>query len=414
MKTIRDFNVKNRHILVRCDFNIPLNKKRGVLDDFRLKETIPTIQYLRNHQAKIILMSHLGRPTPDFQRKISGPNNPGFKNPYSLKPIAARLEKLLSRREYAAKISINSARSNRVKLLPDCIGKEVKKEIDKMKNGDIVLLENLRLYKEEKENDSKFGKELSKLADIFINDAFGCCHRSHASIVSTPKYLPSGIGLLLEKELKILSKVMKNPKKPLVAIIGGVKLETKISLIKKLLRTADHLLLGGKIANVILKIKGICAEDIPLPDKKMIEEFKKLKLTNLKLHLPVDVVAAKQNHEFFNIREIAPGSLKKGEIILDIGSETVNLFSKIIKEAGTIIWNGPLGKFEEKGFEKGSLAVANLITKSNAFSIAGGGETVDFLFKHNLTEKFDYISTGGGAMLSFLGSEKLPGLEVLK
>lgn len=310
MKTLKDFNVKNKRVLVRCDFNIPLDEKENIADDFRIKQTIPTIEYLLKNEAKVILMSHLA-------------------NNKSLFVIEERLEKYLGSEEF-------------------------------------TLLENLRFNKGEKENDDNFAKELAQLGDIYINDAFGVCHRKHASVVGVPKYLPSGAGFLLEKEIEVLSKVLKKPERPLVAIIGGNKIESKAKVIEQFLEKADYVLIGGRIAEQI-------------KDKSN------------KLYIPVDS--------------------KNG---FDIGPKTIKIFSEIIKKARTILWAGPLGKFEDSVYEQGTKKVAKLIVKNNqAFKIAGGGDTIFALTKFGLRDKFDHISTGGGAMLQFLSGEELPGLKAL-
>ena len=334
LKTIRDFNVKEKQILVRCDFNVPLSKQGNVLDDFRIKQTLPTIKYLIKNKAKIILISH-------------------FK--YSLKPVAKRLEKLLGKK---------------VKFLDDCIGEKVKREIEEMKPGEIILLENLRFYQEEKENDKNFAKKLAELGDIFIQDAFAVCHRTNASVTGIPEYLNSGIGFLLENELKTLCKIIKKPKKPLLIIIGGAKVKNKAKAVEKLVRIADFLLLGNLVA----------------------QEVKKTKLKNSKkIIFPID---SKKN--------------------CDIGEETIKLFKEKISEAKTIFWAGPLGKIEEEEFTKGSLAIAKAIIKSSACSVAGGGDTIAFLGKYNLRDKFDFISTGGGAMLDYIANGKLVGIEAIR
>ena len=311
MKLIQDFDVKGKRVLVRCDFNAPLDEKGEIEDDFRIKQALPTIEYLIKKGAKVILMSHLA-------------------DNRSLVPIRKRLEQYLGKKEF-------------------------------------VLLENLRRDSREEENDDNFAKELAKLADIYINDAFGTCHRAHASIVGVPKYLPSGAGFLLEREIKVLSKVLENPERPLVAIIGGAKIESKAKVIDKFFKIADQVLIGGKIAEAV----------------SIISE---------KVHLPVDY--------------------KDG---LDIGPKTIKIFSEIIKKAKTILWAGPLGKFEDSAYEQGTKQVAKLIVKNKkAFKIAGGGDTLFALAKFGLRDKFDHVSTGGGAMLAFLGGEELPGLKALE
>lgn len=381
LRTIKELDINNKRVLVRCDFNVPLNKKGEIEDDFRIKETLPTIDYLIKNKAKIILMSHLG----DL--------------PLRLDPIQERLKQYLG---------IN------IKKASDCLGRKVENYVSKMKEGDVLLLENLRFHKEEKENDEKFARELSKLGDIYLNDAFGVSHRAHASIAGPPKYLPAGAGLLLEKEIKILSRVLEDPWRPLIVIIGGVKIESKIKVIKQFLEKADHLLIGGKIANAILIVKGICVGK-PWPSDEAIEEVEKFNLTSTKLHLPVDAILSPDKTGQVYIRESAPGKVRNDELLLDIGPETIKMFSKIIKTAKMIVWSGPMGHFEQPLFEKGTQQIAEQIARNHrAFKVAGGGDTLFALSKFGLRDKFDHVSTGGGAMLSFLGNEELPGLKALE
>jgi phosphoglycerate kinase len=383
-------NLKNKKILVRCDFNVPLDEKGEILDDFRIKVALPTIKYLIKNKGKVILISHLGRPK---KRTIKE------RKKLSLKPVAEKLESLLKKS---------------VKFLPDCLGEKVEKEIEKMKGGEILFLENLRFYKEEEEGNLEFAKALSKLGEVFIQEAFGVCHRSHASVIGVPRYLPSFAGFCLEKEIKILSQVLKNPWRPLVAIIGGIKIETKIKVIEQFLKKADFLLLGGEIANTILRVKGICVGK-PWPSKEIIKEIEKFDLTDPKFRLPIDVIVSPDKNGQSYIRQSGVGKVRKEELILDIGPETIELFSKIIKNAKMIFWSGPLGYFEEKSFEEGTKKIAERIAKNHqAFKIAGGGDTLFALAKFKQRERFDHLSTGGGAMLEFLAGEKLPGIEVLR
>ena len=345
MKSLKDFDFQNKRVILRCGFNVPLNERGIVLDDFRIRVTIPTIKYLIKKGAKLLLMSHLGRPKGKTVEKLR------------LDPVAERLAELLGQP---------------VRKLNDCIGEKTEREIDKMEPGEVIILENLRFYEGEKENDENFAKKLSKLGEIYINEAFSVCHRTHASIVGIPKYLPSGAGFLLEKEIKILSDLIENPRKPLIAIIGGKKVERKAKLIDKISEVADFLLIGGLIR-------------------------REIKEKNIRLKYPQKIIEP--------IDEI------KGK---DIGPKTVNLFKEKISQAKTIFWNGPLGKFEDKDFLKGSEEIARAIVKSRAFSIAGGGETAELINELKLGEKFNHLSTGGGAMLAFLSGEKLPGIEALQ
>jgi len=387
MRTIRDFNFEGKRVLVRCDFNVPLSQEGEILDDFRIRQTIPTIEYLIKNGAKVILMSHLGDPQENQKSK------------FSLKPVALRLEKLLKKR---------------VKFLEDCLGQKVEKEMGKMKEKEVVLLENLRFHKEEKENDEKFAQKIAALGEIFINDAFSVSHRNQASIVGLPKYLPSGAGILLEKEIKVLSQVLEKPLHSLVAIIGGVKIETKIKVIEKFLQIADHLLLGSKIAETILMAKEILVGR-KFPEEEILERIKKIDLTNPKLHLPTDGMMALTSLDEKYSRIGAIGTLRKEEEIFDIGSETIRIFFEIIKTAKMIIWNGPLGYFEKSPFDTGTKKIAEAICQNySAFKIAGGGDTISAINKFGLLDKFDHISTGGGAMLEFISGKKLPGIEALK
>lgn len=387
IKTVKEFNVKNKRVLVRCDFNVPLGKNGEAQDDFRIKQTIPTIEYLIKNKAKIILMSHLGDPDGKVVESLR------------LAPI----QKLLA--EYLGHAIIKAS---------DCVGKKVERQTMVLKEGEILLLENLRFRKGEQNNDVGFAKELAELGEFYVNDAFGACHRAHASIVGLPKYLPSAAGLLLAKEVKVLSRVLENPWRPLVVIIGGVKFSSKIKLIRQFLERADHLLVGGKIANAILTVKGICV-GLPWPEKKIVEEIENLKLTSTKFHLPVDALLSPDTEGKNYIREAAPGKVRKDELLLDIGPETINIFSKIIKSAKMIVWSGPLGLFENPIFEKGTREIAEIIVRNHkSYKIVGGGDTIFAISKFNLIEKFDHVSTGGGAMLSFLSGEELPGIKALE
>ena len=386
LKSIKEFDVKNKKVLVRCDFNVALGKKGEVQDDFRIKQTLPTIKYLLQKGAKIILMSHLDDPEGKRVESLR------------LTPIQKKLEKYLG----LAVIKTE-----------DSVGRKIQKQVSGMKEGQILLLENLRFYNGEKKNDSEFAKELAKFGDFFINDAFSVCHRSHASIVGIPKYLPSAAGFLLEREVKILSRVLENPWRPLVVLIGGIKISTKIKLIRQFLEKADHVLIGGKIANDILTVKGICVGS-PWPEEKITKEIESFALTSTKLHLPVDVLASSDDTGKVYIRVSAPAKVRKDELLLDIGPETINIFSNIINQAKMIVWSGPMGFFENPLFENGTKAIAEKIARAHkSYKIVGGGDTLLAISKFGLIDKFDYVSTGGGAMLSFLSGEELPGLKVL-
>jgi 3-phosphoglycerate kinase len=387
MKGLKNFDFKSKRVLLRCDFNVPLSDQGNILDDFRIRKTIPTIDYLLKEKAKVILMSHLGDPGGEKVERLN------------LAPVQGVLEKYLN-------LPVAKA--------PDCLGPEVEELIDRMKGGEVLLLENLRFYREEEEGDEVFARKLAKLGDIYINDAFGASHRSHASIVGVPRFLPSAAGLLLEKEISVLSKIMENPARPFVALVGGAKIESKISVIKAFLEKADHLLLGGKIANSVLGVKGIWMNGKGLT-QETIEMINEVPLTSTKLHLPVDALVALDSSGKPYVRESALAETKEHELLLDIGPETINIFSKIIREAETIVWAGPFGFFENPLFEKGTKEIAQAVTSNQkAFKVAGGGETLEFINRIGLAEKFNHVSTGGGAMLEFLSGKTLPGIAALK
>lgn len=346
METLKDFNLNKKRVLVRCDFNVPIDEKSNILDDFRIEQATPTINFLRQKGAKIILMSHLDDPPDEAVDSLR------------LNKIQERLADLLGMP---------------IKKTDDCIGKGVEALTLGMKEGEILLLENLRFHKEEREGDINFARELSRLGEIYINEAFSACHRAHASISGVPKFLPHGAGLLLEKEIDYLNKLLREYKRPMVAIVGGKKVETKAKFINRISEIADTVLVSGLI-------------------EKEIKE-KKIQLENpQKIITPID-------------------SVGQG---LDIGPKTIDLFREKIIEAETVVWNGPLGKIEEEEFSRGTEEIVKAIIESKVFSVAGGGETVEFIRKLNLLDKFSHISTGGGAMLSYLAGEKLPGIEALK
>lgn len=387
MKSIKDFDFKNKRVLVRVDFNAPVGDDGRVdgAEDWRLSAALPTLRYLLDQKAKIILLAHLGRPGGKIVEKLR------------LDPIARRLEELLGMP---------------VTKLDDCLGEEVEKRVQNIQAGEVFLLENLRFYAGEKNNQPDFARQLAKLGEVYINNAFGAVHRAHASIVGLPQYLPSCAGLLLEKEVNILNDVFNNSKRPLVVIIGGVKISTKIKVIKNFLEKADDILLGGALANTVISAKGF-AIGRSVVEEDMVEEVKKLQITDNKLHIPVDVITSTDmsGKTKSNIAPVA--KIKEDEMILDIGPDTSYLFSEIISQARTIIWNGPMGLFEVEKFILGSKKIAQAVVQSQGFSLVGGGDTISLLEHLNLLGKIDHISTGGGAMLEFLAGTKLPGLEAL-
>jgi len=379
--------LEDKKVLVRNDFNITIDKDGKVLDDFRIRASLPTIKCLLANRAKIILMSHFGRPEGKVVEEMR------------LGPVQKRLGEFLGME---------------IKLATDCIGPEVENLVNKLNSGEILLLENLRFHPEEEANDDEFAKKLAALAEIYINDAFGASHRAHASIVSITKHLPSYAGFLLQKEFEVLSKVLSNPERPLAVVIGGAKISTKMKLIEEYLKQADHIILGGALANTVLHAQGI-AVGKSLIEEEAIPELKKLQLTDTKLHIPLDVVTSADKTGQAEIKINPVGRTGEGELILDIGPETEKVFNSIIRASKMVIWNGPMGLFEVEKFSHGTYAMAQSISNCpSCFSIIGGGETTCFVEKFGLIDKFSHVSTGGGAMLEFLAGDKLPGIEALK
>jgi len=391
VRLLKDADIKNKRVLVRADFNVALDASGRVLDDFRLRATLPTIQYLKEQGAEIILMAHLGRPQDtDKSEAIS--------DKFSLRPIAEKLSELLGQE---------------VRLAPDCVGKETALMADQMKPGEILLLENLRWHGEEEKNDIEFAGQLALLGDIYVNDAFGVSHRAHASVAAITGCLPSCVGFLLAKEVVNLTRVRDNPDHPLVAVIGGAKISTKIKLIQSFLNKAEDVILGGALANTMLHAKGI-AIGRSFVETEILPELKNLELTNTKIHLPVDAVLCENKEGTGAFRVGAVGSTGEQELILDIGPDSQKLFASIIARAKMVVWNGPMGLFETKSFDGGTIAVAQAVINSGAYSIVGGGETVAFLAKLGFIDKFSFVSTGGGAMMEFLSGEDLPGIVALE
>lgn len=388
MLNLRNLDVKNKKVLVRCDFNVPLDKNGQISDDFRIKKTVPTIKYLQKQAETIILMSHLGDPE-------------GIDPKFSFAPLVSRISEIIGAP---------------IIFLSETPGPKLKKMIEVIKQpGAIVLLENLRFNSGEKENNPKFVESLASLGDIFVQEGFGVCHRAHASTYGLPQLLPNCAGFLLEQELNVFDKAMNNPARPFLAIIGGVKISTKTKLIQKLLEKADNILIGGKIANSILTVKGLCIKEKWSHEEDLLMAvIDTVDLTSPKLHLPVDGLMALADLSENYLRLGAVGTVRKEENIFDIGPETIEKFKEIIKEAKTIIWNGPLGYYENSYFQQGTKEILKAIIESQAYSIIGGGDTVDIIHQMKMEDNFDYISTGGGAMLDYISGEELPGIKVLK
>jgi len=379
---LKKLNVKNKRALVRVNFDVPLNERGGIIDNFRIKESLPTIEYLIKQKAKIILLSHLGRPDGKKIKKLS------------LKPVADELGNLLKRKVIFSK---------------DISGKNLERIIKKMFFGDIIMLENIRFWKEEEENSFEFAEKLAKLGDVYINEAFAVSHRTHASIVGIPQLLPSAAGFLLEKETEEMDKILKNPKRPLLAIIGGAKIETKIKVINKFLKIADKVLIGGALANTIFASQGISMGE-SIIDKDSFREIKKINFKNPKLFLPIDLGIWDGKNSTY--RDIGP--LQWFERALDIGPKTTHLLSDMVMNSKMIVWNGPLGLITQKPFDKATAELIEAIEKNGIDTIVGGGDTIGFINETKKEKVFDWMSTGGGAMLDYLSEGTLPGIKALK
>ncbi len=387
-------NIQGKRALVRVDVNVPLDENKNVTDDTRIQAIVPTIRALQEKGAKIILLAHLGRP--------KGEKNPEF----SLKPVADKMSEILGAD---------------VLFVDDCIGDVVQKQLETLKDGDVALLENVRFYKEETDNNPEFAQKLAKLGDIYVNDAFGAAHRAHASTEGVAKILPVAVsGLLMEKELSALGGLLQNPQRPFTAIVGGAKISTKIGVLENLLDKVDNLIVGGGMAYTFAKANGgsignsIC-EDDQMDVARLIEKKAKMKCVNL--ILPTDVLAADEFSQNANTKVVPVDEIPEGFEGVDAGEETLIHFEEIIKNSKTILWNGPVGAFEIEKFTNGTRAIADAVvqaTKEGAISVLGGGDTVAAAKKYGFSNAdFSHISTGGGASLEFIEGKVLPGVDAL-
>ena len=388
-KIITDVDVDKKKVFVRADFNVPLDENGIITDDTRIQKTLPTIRYLLDHQAAVILASHLGRPKGKVVEK------------YSLKPVAVRLSELLG---------------IPVQMAPDCIGVETEAMAGALQPGQVLLLENLRFHGEEEKNDPEFSRKLASLADLGINDAFGCCHRAHASVAGIAAFLPMAAGFLLEKEIRFIGGAVDHPAHPFAAIIGGAKVSDKIEVISNLLPKVDVMIIGGGMANTFLAAQGygigkslVEADKIDLAKKLIAQAADEGK----KLLLPVDVTVAEAFSNDAAHKVVPADAVPEGWMILDIGTKTQELFARELEPMKLIVWNGPMGVFEMENFAKGTESVARAVAHSQAVSIVGGGDSVSAVNKTGLADQISHISTGGGASLEYLEGKKLPGIESL-
>lgn len=385
-KSVSDLDVAGKKVLVRVDFNVPI-KDGKVGDDTRIQAALPTINFLLEQGAAVILCSHLGRP--------KGTPSPEF----SLKPVAEHLSTMLGQRVYFA---------------ADSIGSEAQEAAGKLKPGEVLLLENTRFHDGEKTNDPTMAEALASLADLYVNDAFGSAHRAHASTEGVAHYLPSAAGFLLEKEIRYLGEAISDPKRPFVAILGGAKISDKIGVIQNLLERADVILVGGGMANTFFKAQGYPVGDSLVEEEALDTARKLVQTESARLRLPVDVVIADDFDNEAESRVMAMGPVPDGWRILDIGPETVESYGKILSNAGTVVWNGPMGVFEFPNFAKGTFGIARAVAECGATTIVGGGDSVAAVKESGVADQVTHISTGGGASLEMLEGKTLPGVAALQ
>ncbi len=390
-KTIRDINLKGKRAIVRCDFNVP-QKDGAITDDNRIQAALPTINYLIEQGARVILMSHLGRPKGEPKME------------YSLAPVAERLSQLLGKEV-------------KFKSCPTVVCDTIREMAMSLEDGEVMLLENVRFRKEETENGADFAKELASLGEVFVQEAFGTAHRAHASTAGIADYLPAVSGFLIEKEVKFLGGALENPKRPFVAIMGGAKVGDKIPVIENLLRKVDTLIIGGGMSYTFFKSMGLEIGTSILDEANIAlagELLKKAEAAGVKILLPVDVVCAKEFSNDTQTRIVSRDEMPADMMGLDIGPKTVELYGQVLKEAKTIVWNGPLGVFEMETFEKGTRAIAEILAESDAITVIGGGDSAAAAEQFGLADKMSHISTGGGASLEFLEGKVLPGIAVIE
>jgi len=390
MKTIRDLDIKGKKVLIRVDFNVPLDKEQKITDDNRVREALPTIRHAVAEGARIIICSHLGRPKGERKPELS------------MSPAARRLSELLGKE---------------VRFAPDCIGENVKEMAAALADGEIMVLENLRFHKGEKDNAPGFAAALAGLADIYINDAFAVSHRAHASIEGITHYIKeTGVGFLLQKELDFFHRSVSNPVRPLAALIGGAKVSSKIKALENIMQKVDTMIIGGAMANTFLKSQGIDTGGSMVEDDfldgaaSLIREAKEKKIH---LYLPVDCVAAERFEEGCVSRITPVQEIPRGWLALDIGPATTTLFREALEPARTIVWNGPMGAFEMDAYARGTMALAQQVATSHALSVVGGGDTVSAVYKSGWPAEISYISTGGGAFLMLMEGKELPGVTAL-
>ncbi len=388
-KTVKDIDLKGKKVFVRCDFNVPMDKEQNITDNTRIVAALPTIKYLLEQGCKVILASHLGRPKGEFKPE------------FSLKPVSKELSRLLNKE---------------VIMAEDVIGKDAKTKAENLKEGEILLLENVRFHREETDNDPEFAKELASMAEVYVNDAFGAAHRAHASTAGIAAYLPAVSGFLIEKELEVLGNAINNPERPFMAILGGAKVSDKIGVIDSLLDKVDTLMIGGGMAYTFFKAQGYNVGNSLCEVEKTglaLEAMEKAKAKGVKLMLPVDTKIGKEFDPNTESKTVAWTEIPDGWEGFDIGEKTIEMFKEELQKAKTVIWNGPVGLFEFDQFAIGTNAIAKTLAELDATTIIGGGDSGAAVEKAGLADKMTHISTGGGASLEFLEGKKLPGIECL-
>jgi phosphoglycerate kinase len=388
-KSLEDVDLEGKRVIMRVDFNVPLDGEGNITDDTRIRAALSSIQFVLNQNTKLILMSHLGRPKGQIREDLR------------LVPVGKRLSELIGKD---------------VIITKDCIGEETKKIISGLQTGDVALLENLRFYKEEEANDPSFAKELAEFADIFVNDAFGTAHRAHASTEGITRHLPSVAGYLMEKEISFLGKLLYSPEQPYVAIIGGAKVSTKIGVLEKLLEKVNVLIIGGGMSYTFLKAKGFEVGNSLVETEKVnlaFELIKKADDKDVKFLLPIDHVVADKIEEDAKVKNVDTNAMPEEMIGVDIGPKTTRVFKREIKGGRTILWNGPMGIFEIERFAKGTNQIARALSYSSGTTVVGGGDSVAAVNKAKLADKISHVSTGGGASLEFLEGKELPGINAL-
>jgi len=388
-RSVRDLDVSGKTVLVRVDYNVPLDNEGHVADATRIDATLPTLNYLRERGAKVVLMAHFGRPHGKVDPK------------YSLKPVAEELSRRLG---------------TTVPLAPDSVGPEVEKMVKALRPGGALLLENVRFHPEEEQNDPEFSRKLASLGDLYVNDAFGAAHRAHASTAGIAQYLPAAAGFLMQKELDALGGILENPKRPFVAIVGGAKVSSKLGVLESMLRRVDKLLIGGGMANTFLKARGLEVGK-SLLEADLLDTARDLdrraKERGVDLLLPVDVVVTDKVEEGASAQTVDVSAVPADRAIVDIGPKSRDEYRKALKGAGTVLWNGPMGVFEIPAFSEGTKAIAQALAESSATTVIGGGESVAAVEQLGLADKMSHISTGGGASLEFLEGRELPGVAAL-